>query len=255
MEKTPVSDQTASRLAQSLIRAHQSGKRIAVDDDARALTRDQAKHVMFDVAMGLGQTPTGWKVAVIDGTPAYAPMLEKDIQPSGAHVPMIEEGYLIEVEVALRLGHDLPHRATPYSRSEIEAACAEWVVGVELIGSRLKNSPGEAPFPAWLADNMGNALYVTGPAVPFSAIKDGSTLPLIWWLDGEVKEDKIGGHPQNDPILPILLNANAPDDLFGGFKKGQLITTGSLTKPTLITGKGRIEAEIKGIGRVSLSVG
>ena len=102
---------------------------------------------------------------------------------------------------------------------------------------------------------MGNALYVTGPAVPFSAIKDGSTLPLIWWLDGEVKEDKIGGHPQNDPILPILLNANAPDDLFGGFKKGQLITTGSLTKPTLITGKGRIEAEIKGIGRVSLTVG
>lgn len=249
-----MSDQTASRLAQSLIKAHQSGKRIAVDEDARALVRSDAKQVMLDVAKGIGQSPAGWKVAVIEGTPAYAPMFTKDIKPSGAHFPMIEEGYLIEIEVALKLGHDLPHRTTPYSRSEIESACTEWVVGIELIGSRLKKSPGEAPFPAWLADNMGNAAYVTGPSVAFSAIKDGSTLPLTWWLDGQIKEDKIGGHPQNDPILPILLNANAPDDLFGGFKKGQIITTGSLTTPTLITGKGLVEAEIKGIGRVSLTV-
>ena len=118
----------------------------------------------------------------------------------------------------------------------------------------MKKSPGEAPFPAWLADSMGNAAYVTGPSVAFSAIKDGATLPVTWWLDGGVKEDNIGGHPQNDPLLPILLNANAPDDLFGGFKKGQIITTGSLTVPTLITGKGHVEAEIKGIGRVTLTV-
>ena len=90
-----MSDQSASRLAQSLIRAHQSGKRIAVDDDARALTRDAAKQVMLDVAKGIGQSPAGWKVAVIDGTPAYAPMFAKDVQASGAHFPMIEEGYLI----------------------------------------------------------------------------------------------------------------------------------------------------------------
>jgi 2-keto-4-pentenoate hydratase len=249
-----VSDHAVSRFAQSLINAHKSGKRIAVDEDARALARDDAKAVMQTVAKGLGQTPAGWKVAVIDGTPAYAPMFAKDIRPSGAHFPMIEEGYLIEIEVALKLAHDLPHRDTAYSRSEIEAACGEWVVGIELIGSRLKKSPGEAPFPAWLADSMGNAAYVTGPSVAFSAIKDGSVLPVTWWLDGVVKEDKIGGHPQNDPILPILLNANAPDDLLGGFKAGQIITTGSLTVPTLITGKGHVEAEIKGIGRVTLTV-
>ena len=249
-----MSDHAVSRFAQSLINAHKSGKRIAVDEDARALARDDAKAVMQTVAKGLGQTPAGWKVAVIDGTPAYAPMFAKDIRPSGAHFPMIEEGYLIEIEVALKLAHDLPHRDTAYSRSEIEAACGEWVVGIELIGSRLKKSPGEAPFPAWLADSMGNAAYVTGPSVAFSAIKDGSVLPVTWWLDGVVKEDKIGGHPQNDPILPILLNANAPDDLLGGFKAGQIITTGSLTLPTLITGKGHVEAEIKGIGRVTLTV-
>ena len=249
-----MSDPSASRLAQSLIRAHQNGKRIVVDDDARALTRDAAKQVMLDVAKGIGQSPAGWKVAVIVGTPAYAPMFAKDVKGSGAHFPMIEEGYLIEIEVAVKLAQDLPHRTAPYSRSEIEAACGEWIVGIELIGSRLKKSPGEAPFPAWLADNMGNAAYVTGPSVAFAAIKDGSTLPVTWWLDGIVKEDKIGGHPQNDPILPILLNANAPDDLFGGFKKGQIITTGSLTVPTLITGKGHVEAEIKGIGRVTLTV-
>jgi len=249
-----VSDHAVSRFAQSLINAHKSGKRIAVDDDARALARDDAKPDMQTVAKGLGQTPAGCKVAVIDGTPAYAPMFAKDIRPSGAHFPMIEEGYLIEIEVALKLAHDLPHRDTAYSRSEIEAACGEWVVGIELIGSRLKKSPGEAPFPAWLADSMGNAAYVTGPSVAFSAIKDGSVLPVTWWLDGVVKEDKIGGHPQNDPILPILLNANAPDDLLGGFKAGQIITTGSLTVPTLITGKGHVEAEIKGIGRVTLTV-
>ena len=107
-----MSDHAVSRFAQSLINAHKSGKRIAVDDDARALARDDAKAVMQTVAKGLGQTPAGWKVAVIDGTPAYAPMFAKDIRPSGAHFPMIEEGYLIEIEVALKLAHDLPHRDT-----------------------------------------------------------------------------------------------------------------------------------------------
>jgi 2-keto-4-pentenoate hydratase len=80
-----VSDHAANRLAQSLINAHKSGKRIAVDDDARAITREDAKTVMQAVAKGLGQSPAGWKVAVIDGTPAYAPMFAKDIRPSGAH--------------------------------------------------------------------------------------------------------------------------------------------------------------------------
>ncbi len=249
-----MSDHNATRLAQSLLKAHQTQKRIAVDDDARALTRAQAKQVIWEVAQGLHQAPGGWKVAVIDGTPAYAPMFAQHIHTNSAHVPMIEEGYLIEIEVAVELTADLPHRSTPYSRHEIEAACGSWIAGIELIGSRLKKSPGDAPFPAWLADNMGNAAFVTGARVPFSAIADAATLPLTWWLDGTVKEDKIGGHPQNDPILPILLNANAPDDAFGGFKKGQIITTGSLTVPTLITGAGHIEAEIKGIGRVSLTV-
>jgi 2-keto-4-pentenoate hydratase len=249
-----VSDNSASRLARSLIQAHHNGKRITVDEDARALTRDQAKQVIAEVAKGLDQSPTGWKVAVADGTPAYAPMFKKHMHASGVHLPMHEEGYLIEIEVAVKLSHDLPHRPQAYSRQDIEAACSEWIVGIELIGSRFKKSPGEAPFPAWLADNMGNAAYVSGASVPFSAIKDASTLALTWWLDGTVKEDKVGGHPQNDPILPILLNANAPEDLFGGFKAGQIITTGSLTVPTLITGKGLIEAEIKGIGRVALSV-
>jgi 2-keto-4-pentenoate hydratase len=244
-------DDVISKVAERLVAAHKSGHRVPVDAEARALAREGAATVQALVAKGTGDHPTGWKVAVIDGTPAYAPMMESVIKGSGASFTLCEEGFLVEIEVAARLKSDLtPRPGKPYSRDEVIAAISEWVVGIELIGSRYQKSPGDAPFPAWLADSMGNAAYIHGASAAASSLGDLSTLRVRWWLDGEQKHDKVGGHPQNDPILPILLNANAPADEFGGFKAGHLITTGSLTVPLVVDHASRIKAEIDGIGTV-----
>ena len=246
-----MADDLNARVAHTLVAAYKSGHRAPVDADARALSREGAVAVQGLVAKGNGDHPTGWKVAVIEGTPAYAPMMDSVIKPSGAQFKIPEEGFLVEIEVAARLSHDLtPRPGKPYTREEVTDAISEWVVGIELIGSRFQKSPGEAPFPAWLADSMGNAAYITGPSVAASKVGDLPTLRVRWWLDGEQKHDKVGGHPQNDPILPILLNANAPADAFGGFKAGHLITTGSLTVPVVVSHASTIKAEIDGIGVV-----
>ena len=141
-----MADDLNARVAHTLVAAYKSGHRAPVDADARALSREGAVAVQGLVAKGNGDHPTGWKVAVIEGTPAYAPMMDSVIKPSGAQFKIPEEGFLVEIEVAARLSHDLtPRPGKPYTREEVTAAISEWVVGIELIGSRFQKSPGEAP--------------------------------------------------------------------------------------------------------------
>jgi 2-keto-4-pentenoate hydratase len=242
---------TAEQLATALVAATRAHRRIAVDATASALALEDAMDVQARVAGALGAKAGGWKVAVIDGTPRYAPMFASNIKASGSTWSIPQEGFLVEIELALRLARDVPARpGKPYSREEIVDAVSDLVVGIELIASRFEKSPGAAPFPAWLADNMGNAAYIYGDAVPYRSVADAGALRCRYWADGVEKHDRIGGHPQNDPIMPILLNANAQTDQLGGFKAGQLVTTGSLTVPAVFDSPARLKATIDGVGSV-----
>jgi 2-keto-4-pentenoate hydratase len=242
-------------LAAVLAGATRSGKRVAVDEAFRAVARDAAMQIQADTAAALGTGVGGWKVATPDG-PAYAPMFASAVKTgTDTTWPTHEDGYLAEVEIGVRLARDLPPRpGRPYTQAELEDAISDAFIGIELIGSRLKNSPGEAPFPAWLADNMGNGAYAIGPSVPFSAVKARfDALRCVVKVDGETVHDK-AGHPLGHPLNPVLACINAQTDRLGGFRAGQIVTTGSLNKPAPIA-TGVVEAEIEGLGRMVLRVG
>ena len=63
-----MADDLNARVAHTLVAAYKSGHRAPVDADARALSREGAVAVQGLVAKGNGDHPTGWKVAVIEGT-------------------------------------------------------------------------------------------------------------------------------------------------------------------------------------------
>jgi 2-keto-4-pentenoate hydratase len=244
-------------LAAVLANATRSGRRVAVDDAFRALERPEAMQVQADTAAALGTGVSGWKVAIPDDVPAYAPMFTSAVRVGAqTNWPLHEEGYLVEIEIGVRLSADLPARpGKPYRRDELVAAISEAFVGIELIGSRLKNSPGDAPFPAWLADNMGNGAYAVGPSVAYASIGSRiDALRCMVQVDGATVHDQ-AGHPLGDPLRPVLACLNDQTDRLGGYKAGQIVTTGSLNKPYLLTGPGRIDAEIDGIGTMVLTVG
>ncbi|MEP7063734.1 MAG: hydratase [Betaproteobacteria bacterium] len=208
------------------------------------------------VATALGESVAGWKVGMLaDGTPMAAPMFTGDIRPSGATWKLPAHGVLVvEVEVALRLARDLPVRAgNAYTRDEVAAAVGEVLIGIELLASRFAGD-GFPPFPLHLADNLGNAGYVIGEATRDFASLDLARLRCRYALDGVQVHDAMGGHPQGDPWLPVLACLNEGLMPLGGFRAGQVVTTGSLIKPARLDAPTQVTATIDDVGSVALTL-
>lgn len=243
-------------LARLLADAHHSHVTLESSPALIPASLDGAMAVQAQTVQALGGKVGGWKVGfAADGKVMAAPMLAGAILASGAKWPLVAQGTLIaEVEIALRLKQDLPARpAKPYDRSEILAATGEVLAGIEFIQSRLAESTA-APFPIWLADRLGNAGYVCGAECADFDGLDLGALRCQLWADGKLVHDKVGGHPQGDPLAPVIAWANHQNDSLGGMKAGQVITTGSLIVPLRCPGPVNLVAEIAGLGQVAVKV-
>lgn len=211
-----------------------------------------AMRVQRDVTRALGATVAGWKVGFSpDGVPVAGPLYASVVRPGGASIRLPDRGFIVEIELAFRLASDLPRK--PYTRDEILDACDEALIGIELIAGR-RGEPPAVPYLAFLADNIGNAGYVTGASTSGFRTLDLKALALRFTVDGEVVQEARGGHPQGDPVEPLRAYASQPNDQLGGLRKGQVITTGSLTKPLRIDRAVRVEASLGGVGRVALDL-
>ena len=240
-----------SDLASALIAARRGSAALRVPDlvpgDLQA-----AMHVQRDVCLDLGETVAGWKVGFSpDGVPVAGPLYANVVQASPARMQLPMRGFIVEIELAFRLARDLPRGS--YAREDILDAVDEALIGIELIAGRLGEPPA-TPYFAFLADNIGNAGYVTGAATREFARLDLKALPLRFAIDGRVTEEKRGGHPQGDPVEPLRAYASQQIDALGGLRKGQIVTTGSLSKPLRVEAPGRLEATLDGVGSVALDL-
>ena len=111
-----------------------------------------------------------------------------------------------------------------------------------------------APFAMNLADDLGNVGYVTGAATRDYRALDLPNLLCKFWINGELSVDRRGGHASGDPLKPMIDWANAQQDHLGGLRAGQVVTLGSLTPLVIMPGPGALEAEIEGIGRISVTI-
>lgn len=169
-----------------------------------------------------------WKVSIAPiGIPVAAPMWP--IHAAAGEIAMQwKPGTIVEVEIALRLARDLPApRDKPYSRVDIVNAIGSLHLGVEVICSRLKEG-GKAAFPLFYADLMGNDGYLLASKIENSFMENLEQKSLTILADGKPFYSGQLKHPNSDPLVPVLAYANAPGDALGGFKAGQIITTGSL---------------------------
>jgi 2-keto-4-pentenoate hydratase len=211
-----------------------------------------AMKIQQEVAEALGTRVAGWKLGFApDGRAVAGPLFAELVRPSPARFTLPSRGFIVEIELAFRLARDLPPKA--WTRDEILDAVDEVLVGVELVAGRRGEPPG-VPYFAFLADNVGNAGYATGASIRDFRRLDLKALPVRFSLDGAVVEDKRGGHPQGDPAEPLRAYAADPNDRLGGLRKGQVVTTGSLTKPLRVDTPARIAASIEGIGEVRVEL-
>lgn len=245
-------------LADTLLAAYRSATQARYEAALAPAGAAEAYRVQAEVARGLSAQASGWKVGFRpDGGGAFAaPILSTGVVSSGARWrlgPGIG-GVKIEAELAVRLGRDLPLRSgQPYTREDLLAAIDEIFVGIELVASRFSNVD-DVPFDARVADNFNNGAYVISAGTKTFAGLDLSQIRCRLLVDGVAKNDRLGGHGDGDPLIPVVAWANVQADAFGGLRAGQFITTGTLNDPVPLNGPAKLEASLEGVGTVNVEI-
>jgi 2-keto-4-pentenoate hydratase len=236
-------------LSAGLVEAHLSGAAISAHSFEPPQDLAVAEQVQSDVARQLGAEIAGWKVG-------FAPNSDVAISaPLFKHLILTDRGryrrrgaafLAIEAEIAFRLRDDLD---VGDPLSSLQTA----FVGIEIVRSRLMEAV-RAPFPTFVADNIGNGGYVIGPERVDWRTLNLASLRCRVWADDALIHDAVGGHPQGDPLLPIRACAQQPIDRLGGLRGGQFVTTGTLCGVVPIDGPRRIRVQLEHFGEVSVEI-
>jgi 2-keto-4-pentenoate hydratase len=211
--------------------------------------------VQAEIARRLDHAEAGWKVAIAEGgLPVAGLMPGPYLAPGDVYDGAIGAELRVEIEIALRLARDVPMRPNqPYSRAELLGYCDKAYLGIEIVESRLANWQG-VPFALWLADALGHGGYYLGPELDMKVLDDLTGLGCFISLNGVTIYDQPAVHGNGDPMTPFLAWANRKDELMGGLRAGQIITTGSLCGGVLSPGKGEIVTKLSPLGTVELSL-
>lgn len=206
------------------------------------------------VAAKLG--PVGaWKVGAPspEAEPARAPIQASAVHASPAVLPAASFHRIgIEVEIAYRLGHDLPARPEPYSRAEVEAAIDAILPAIEVVDTRFADH--DAMGALWkLADNQLNGGLVLGTPQADWRVVDPATQPVRLHVDGALAHEGRGGNAAGDPIRLLVWLANSCGAHCGGLRRGQVVTTGTLTGLRFVAPGAEIHASLPGLGEVAVS--
>jgi 2-keto-4-pentenoate hydratase len=237
-------------IAAQLVHARLSGQHVSNTAVPVSLNFASAMQVQALVQAQLARPVAGWKVATgPDNVPIAAPLF--DVYPAGSGIGLFQK-CTIEVELAVLLGKELPRReAGSYNRSDIIDAIDSLVLGIEVIGGRF-DSAAPVPFLSFLADNLGNRAYVVGERLPLSTLDQVGGLACHVMLDELSLHHAPAAHPAGDPLLPLLVYANAQSDYLGGLRAGQVVTTGSLCGVLPVHTAGLLKAHLGNVGQVSV---
>jgi 2-keto-4-pentenoate hydratase len=241
------------RIARMFLEAR-SGGPLVVPEPADALAAVADAYVVQErVVRELG--PVGaWKVgaATPSAEPVRAPILAASIHASPVELPASGFHLIgIEAEIAYRLGADLPARDQAYGADEVAAAIAGVLPAIELVDTRLADH-ASAP-PLWkLADNQINWGLVTGPPASGWRRFDPLNQPVRLEVDGTVVAEGRGGNTAGDPFRLLVWLANSCGAHCGGLRRGQIVTTGSLTGLRFVAPGSLVRAVLEGLGEVAV---
>jgi 2-keto-4-pentenoate hydratase len=187
-----------------------------------------------------GASDIAWKVAMSPDQHAVMAQLHPYVETSrDAELPYLA-GMKFEVEIAVRLGKDIPVRGKAYSRSEILDAVSEAHLGAELLSSVIVES-GKQSFPLYVADRIGNRGYALGPVVSKALVDTVGGTGLKVTMDGTTIYEGPAKHPAGDVLAWLVAYANDDKRPDGSLASGSLITTGALSGAMLLPGPGKVD--------------
>ena len=211
-----------------------------------------------DAQIALAGEPIGaWKVGPgsADFPPTSAPITVSRILASPARLSMALRLKAVEVEIAFRLGADLPACDAPYTTDAVRAAIVTVMPVIEAVETRYDSWPVADRLWA-LADNQSNEALIIGPETRFAPGDPPRTDAGTLTIGGRVKAaDR--GFPGGDPFALIAWLAGhlgGRDAVLAerGLKAGDIVTTGSWNGVDFSADGLTVQAAFPGLGAVTL---
>jgi 2-keto-4-pentenoate hydratase len=235
-------------IADRLVAARRQGARIALEGRDLPADFEEGFTIQDRVVAALASPAIGWKVmAVPQGPVIFAPILQSGRVTDGGTWEVVgPEPAGIELEIAFRMGRDVPAGASP---AQVLDAVASAHVVFELCQSRIAE-PAKQPRHVMLADCIANAGLVVGPEIPgwrSANLKERTGRLLV---DGKVyiegkSVDPIGALQM---LKPALTARGKP------LAAGQVVITGSLIGMNWLTGRHALKGAIDGLGEVAIQL-
>ena len=161
---------------------------------------------------------------------------------------------VVESEYALRIGRDLPPRAEPYSRAEIEDAITSLIIGFEIPESRLGNDHGLGPLPT-VANHDGPGRIVNGRECADWRGIDCVNQPVVLTFDGKEVGRGTGAAMMGHPVEAVTWFANHLSRRGITLAAGCFVTTGSCTGVIPAPGPCQAVADFGPLGTVTATFG
>jgi 2-keto-4-pentenoate hydratase len=173
------------------------------------------------------------------------------IYTSPATVDAMEYTHLgLEFEIAVRIGRDLPFRASPYSREEV-IQDIRVAPGVELVDDRNCDYATLEAL-SLIADNSWNAGIVVGPWQEPPA--DLAAIEATITCNGQLVDRGYGRDALGHPFIPLTWLANFRAGTDRPLKAGDVVLTGSLIRTQFPTEAAKYRYELGGLGAVEVEV-
>lgn len=239
-------------IAQRLLAARRGGPRVRAEDGVPADAA--AAYAVQEATLAQLGRATAWKVGAKTARdePTCAPLPASGVLASGASLAGPEwQLRAIELEVAVRLGRDLP-ASDASDLARVSAALDAMLPAIEVVETRLADRQQGAPLLP-LADLQSHGALVLGTPVPWRPdALDLRTLAARVTFDGAVAADTRGGHPTGE-LLPLLAWLAVHAAARGRpLRAGDIVTTGSCTGMQSAPAGAAVHGDIAGLGTVSL---
>lgn len=241
-------DQRAvAQAAELLVAARRTGRLLdALPDACKPQTLEDAFAIQDATLAAFGETVAGWKAAIVDRRAVRGAIMGSRVFASGARVAAASMPLLgIEAEIAFRFERDLP--PGKHSYDDVAAAVSAFAA-IEIVDSRFRDHQAVSAQER-NADFITNGGFVRGPHAPAWRSLDLTNIAVTLTIGGNEIVKRNGGHAAGDPLLPAVALVN---DLPGGIKAGQFVTTGTYTGMTFAKPGQTVVAEFAGVGVVEV---
>jgi 2-keto-4-pentenoate hydratase len=238
--------QSLDNLARSLADAWRTGSSTPLPPaDEGPGSRAEAYAVQDRMAELIGDRCVGWKVGaavravqILEGHdgPIVGRLLASRLFDNPGQVPWaLFDGYKIESEFAFRFRAAVPARDRARTREELTPVIV-FHPGLEIAGTRYTPNTGGRKFTTRdaIADNGTGGGYVVGRGVDDWQRIDFAGMPIVAHIDGGPPIHTYTGEFRRDAVDILVETVNGLSERGIGMAAGDLLSTGSLTLPTVL---------------------